>query len=528
MTKSKFVKTISNQYLGKTKTLKANSVTELQIKVNQQLDIWQKEQSKRCAQERKELVKRQGLAQEQRLNGEIERTLGGLKNILNNHLHQNIKIDWDKEQLDYESQPFEFVIPDELMNSKILIEKEIQELSQEKWFELIFPFLSKTRLNDLALKTEQEALIKDKILTKEQEAYEDYCKLEGIKKEKLQRLSKMREGYELRKELETEQFFWNFFQQFASFPYSYHFTDMELEYDTSQKRLIVNLPLPNHSILLKIKNYKYISSKGIFKETPFNPKESERLYQSIVYQIVLSSLYVLFSLDYMNNLDFIVLNGSVTSIDKSVGFEKTKVILSVQVPKEEFSIINLSQVDYKLCLNRFKVIYHDNLYSLQAILPIANFIKNDSRIIQSREVLDNITHCNLAQMPWDDFEHLVNNLLKEMYADDDYHVYPTQKSRDGGVDGIIYYNDSIRGGKYIVQAKRYNNIVPVSAVRELHSTVIEEEALKGILISTSYYGKDSYEFVKDKRITLINGKELEELLKKYGYDNYFIRLGESV
>ena len=41
--------------------------------------------------------------------------------------------------------------------------------------------------------------------------------------------------------------------------------------------------------------------------------------------------------------------------------------------------------------------------------------------------------------------------------------------------------------------------------------------MKGILITTSDYGPDAYEFAKDKPLTLMSGGELLYLLEKHGY-----------
>jgi restriction system protein len=95
-------------------------------------------------------------------------------------------------------------------------------------------------------------------------------------------------------------------------------------------------------------------------------------------------------------------------------------------------------------------------------------------------------------------------------------VKVTQASRDGGVDAIAFDPDPIRGGKIIIQAKRYTNVVGVSAVRDLYGTVMNEGATKGILVTTSDYGSDSYMFAKDKPLTLLNGSNLLHLLLKHG------------
>ena len=46
--------------------------------------------------------------------------------------------------------------------------------------------------------------------------------------------------------------------------------------------------------------------------------------------------------------------------------------------------------------------------------------------------------------------------------------------------------------------------------------MINEGANKGILVSTSHYGPDAYEFAKDKPIELIDGGGLLYLLEQQG------------
>jgi restriction system protein len=46
---------------------------------------------------------------------------------------------------------------------------------------------------------------------------------------------------------------------------------------------------------------------------------------------------------------------------------------------------------------------------------------------------------------------------------------------------------------------------------------MNEGAMKGILVTTSNYGPDAYEFAKDKPITLLNGNNLLHMLEKHGH-----------
>jgi restriction system protein len=124
--------------------------------------------------------------------------------------------------------------------------------------------------------------------------------------------------------------------------------------------------------------------------------------------------------------------------------------------------------------------------------------------------------CNIAAMDWSDFENLICELFEKEFSDNGGEVKITRSSRDGGVDAVAFDPDPIRGGKIVIQAKRYTNTVGVSAARDLYGTLINEGATKGILVTTADYGPDTYEFIKGKPITLLNGGHLLALLGKHG------------
>ena len=67
----------------------------------------------------------------------------------------------------------------------------------------------------------------------------------------------------------------------------------------------------------------------------------------------------------------------------------------------------------------------------------------------------------------------------------------------------------------VVQAKRYKNTVGVGSVRDLYGTMLNEGASKGILVTTSGYGKASFEFANGKPIELLTGANLLYLLHEH-------------
>lgn len=294
--------------------------------------------------------------------------------------------------------------------------------------------------------------------------------------------------------------------------------EFEIDFNENTKTLIVEylLPAPDH--LPTLKEVKYIQSRDEFKEVHISDTAKRKLYDSVIYQITLRTIHELFEADDIDAIKSIVFNGWVRSIDKATGNEVEACILSIQTNKKEFEEINLANVDPKLCFKNLKGVGSSKLHSLTPIAPILQINREDSRFVSSYEVADSLDETtNLAAMDWEDFEHLIRELFENEFNQSGGEVRVTQASRDGGVDAIAFDPDPIRGGKIVIQAKRYTNIVGVSAVRDLYGTVLNEGATKGILVTTADFGSDAYSFAKDKPITLINGNNLLHLLQKHGY-----------
>ena len=145
--------------------------------------------------------------------------------------------------------------------------------------------------------------------------------------------------------------------------------------------------------------------------------------------------------------------------------------------------------------------------------------REDKRFVDHYNIAGELNDAvNLASMDWEDFEHLIRELFAKEFEKGGGEVKVTQASRDGGVDAVAFDPDPIRGGKIVIQAKRYTNVVGVSAVRDLFGTVMNEGAIKGILVTTSHYGADAYEFAKGKPLTLLDGGNLLHLLSKHGHN----------
>ena len=292
----------------------------------------------------------------------------------------------------------------------------------------------------------------------------------------------------------------------------------DLNFDQDAKVMVVDYELPNQEALPKHREVKYIASRRELQYVPVAETWRKSTYDKVLYQIALRVIHRLFSVDRRAAICSVVFNGWVRSIDPATGSEAHGCILSVQAGRDEFMCLDLGRVDAKACFKSLKGVASSRLIELTPIRPILKLNKEDTRFVEAYGVVETVDErTNLAAMDWQDFENLIREVFEKEFSRNGGEVKITRASRDGGVDAVAFDPDPLRGGKMVIQAKRYTNTVGVSAVRDLYGTVQHEGAMKGILVTTATFGSDAYEFARDKPITLISGAELLGILERHGH-----------
>ena len=291
-----------------------------------------------------------------------------------------------------------------------------------------------------------------------------------------------------------------------------------VSYDDQSKTAVIDVSLLEQSSVPDVIGYKFVRQTRQADPIRMKPKEHDDLYESAIQQTVLRTIHEVFESVYTTAVEAVVVNGWVTYLDKSTGHDNTSCIISVTATRQEFEVFNLARIVPADCVKKLKGIVAGPLSQIGPVQPLLQLNREDRRFIESQDVLADInSQTNLAEIDWETFEHLVRELFGHMFSTHGAEVKVTQASKDGGVDAVVFDPDPIRGGKFVIQAKRYNNVVPVSAVRDLYGTMISEGASKGILVTTAYYGRDSRSFAKDKPLSLIDGSNLVYLLEQHGY-----------
>jgi len=87
------------------------------------------------------------------------------------------------------------------------------------------------------------------------------------------------------------------------------------------------------------------------------------------------------------------------------------------------------------------------------------------------------------------------------------------KSGDGGIDGIIN-EDKLGLDSIYIQAKRWENTVPIKEIRDFAGSLLSKKARKGVFITTSDFPKSAYDYVQsiEHKIILIDGIKMAELM----------------
>lgn len=294
----------------------------------------------------------------------------------------------------------------------------------------------------------------------------------------------------------------------SSFPQQF-----DLFYNSDSKELVVQYELPSISVVPTFKEYKYVKTKDDIKGSEFKAKERNEIYTTVVSSVALRTLHELFEADQADAIDSIVFNGFVRTTDARTGLDIEPCIITVQARKSEFTKFDLSRVNVIECVKGLRAQVSPSISELAPVKPIVNFDMLDRRFVDERDVLSTLDdRMNLLEMDPFEFEHLICNLFSKIGLESKL----TRSSRDGGVDVIAFDPKPIFGGKYVIQAKRYRNTVEVAAVRDLYGTMMNENASKGILVTTSSYGPDARSFAKDKPIELIDGSHLLYMLEEQG------------
>ncbi|MER7761151.1 restriction endonuclease [Streptomyces sp. NPDC097619] len=294
-------------------------------------------------------------------------------------------------------------------------------------------------------------------------------------------------------------------------------------FDPVSRQLVVDWELPGWEEVPAVRSVRYLPSTDQDKETPRPVTQRRGLYRELIAQCLLLVLRELFAADESGVVDSVAVNGFVDEHDPVTGRPGRIVLASVRVARSAFARLHLEQVSPVDCLVEGlggRLSARPDLRT--AVRPEQGPVHSGGAAAAAVPVpVDGGAEGpDLLAMDPIAFEHLVAELFRAMGME----AVTTQRSNDGGVDVEAVDPAPIRGGRIVVQVKRYRNTVPPTAVRDLYGTVQDAGANKGVLVTTSGFGPGSRAFAEGKPLELVSGPELVDLLHRHGLRG---RLGDG-
>ena len=290
-------------------------------------------------------------------------------------------------------------------------------------------------------------------------------------------------------------------------------TKFGLRYLPSRKNLLMEYEFPvARDIIPAEVSWKYVKTRDAIDPKLMTPAEMNKIYKPVLAQVTLRTLYEIFTVDTFRHIETIFFNGFVNDDDPTTGRPIQPRLVSLRADRDEFLDRDFTRLNPVKALQSLRANFSPAPTELQPIPAVVEFDVNDPRFIEEQDIVSSLNEdTNLIDLTPEAFEHLITNLFNAMK----FEAYATQRSKDGGIDCIAYSKESIVGGKYVIQAKRWTRTVQVDAVRDLFGAMDHERANKGILITTSKFAPACYKFAENKPMELIDGSILLDMIQRY-------------
>ncbi|WP_316741813.1 restriction endonuclease [Streptomyces sp. MK7] len=255
--------------------------------------------------------------------------------------------------------------------------------------------------------------------------------------------------------------------------------------------MLVEIHLPPEAIVPTARGYRYVKNRDETTVLPRPEKERKEIYASVLAQVALRTVHEVLTSDPDRVVNGVILNRHVRTIDRATGQEVSPCLVTLSASREQFGKLRLSQVDSAQCLRGLNALVSPNPYDLEPIRPIVEFDLSKYRLMDSMDVVAGLdSRPVLVKLTPTEFEHLIRQLFEAIGME----AWNTQASKDEGVDAVAVSKDPVFNGECFIQAKRYSKLVGVESVQALAGVVEHKRAAKGVLITTSWFGRASHDF----------------------------------
>ncbi|MFB7998802.1 restriction endonuclease [Streptomyces sp. NPDC056002] len=282
------------------------------------------------------------------------------------------------------------------------------------------------------------------------------------------------------------------------------------------RELVLEVELPGQAVVPAVTQYRYKASvPPTIVPQPRKEAECKALYRDLVARLALRAIAEAFAVTPPSLVDVVAFNGHVNAKDRATGKAIRPCLVSLRAGRETFEdlVLDEPELDPVQSLHFLNAIVSQHPYDLEPVRPVVTFDLAKYKLAPERDVVAGLdSRPDLVTLDPIEFEHLIRRLFEKIGLKS----WVTQASRDDGVDAVAVNEEPLIGGLCIIQAKRSKNAVPAEAVRALAGVMHDKAAAKGIVVTTAWFGKASWDFAhRTGRMELIDGRHLKALLLEH-------------
>lgn len=382
--------------------------------------------------------------------------------------------------------------------NKNKIRKEVGYIKENKLLEYIFKDRKELRIKkcleyETKLAEYENQYLKDE--KNNQKKYKEYLRKEKEKNDKQNELINQKKSkFELKDNEEINNILNIYLNSCTKTQYA---KSIKIEYDEGMTELTIEFIEPLKE-LDNIKEYKYLKTKNEVKEIYYTSRDFEKLYESIIYNTMLS-LSCKLKYFLKDKIDDLIINAIVNKVNDINGKIEDFYIASIYINSNELPLNNLNLINSKNFLLSKKMI------NSTPLIETKNIKKYQFTTNSTIERID-------SEINGFDFENLSKILLEKNGF---YDVFVTQASCDYGTD-VIAYKDGI---KYAIQCKKYSNKVGIKAVQEILASKTMYNCHVGVVLTNNYFTPNAIKLAESNNILLWDKNKLEEMIKFSNLDN---------
>ena len=345
-----YTQTVTNEYTGEARDLRASSEWELQRMVENETA---RQTQNELRQRRIDNIESQAEAVNE-MNSQLSETKNAILNILEDTLNVDDRLDWSTQMMDAEYGEFSF---------------DEQPPKKEDDNKLSF-FKKKSSLDtSYELKLQEYNERRDR-------AYRQYL----YEKEEYERRARhlnaeivyLRENFEYSEPSAVEKYI-SIILSNSRYPDEINI-DFDTQYKKSSRTLYIDCLMPSPESLPMIRSYRFNQATNRIEEVPMTASECADFYERTVYNIAIRTIHEMFEAIYTDGVNDIVFNAYALNdgLEEETipdDFEQvTHCIMTIETSRENFTAIDLRNNS----LNR--------IISSLTVKRITDFLSNDEEI----------------------------------------------------------------------------------------------------------------------------------------------------